>query len=140
VSRSRFVGVEVDVLPLALNGDSITVKRRLNHGETVTAQRLMFPRAEDGKRLPADPSLYQQELVLAYLVDWNLTDHGRPVPIRGLPREELVGALNALDDDDFLEIVRLVEAHVTAKQEERAQEKKPPAGESASSPTSTSPA
>lgn len=134
MSRSRFVPPEVDVVPLALNGDTITLKRRLNHGEAVQARARMFPRNADGT-IQRDPARYQEQLVLAYLVDWNLTDNGRAVPLRGLPDADRLSTLNALDDDDFLEIVAAVEAHTQRQAEAREAEKKTQAGASASPPT-----
>jgi hypothetical protein len=136
MARSRFVKPDTDTLPLS-EGDVIIVKRRLNHGETVESRARMFPRGEDGT-VRTDPARYRTQLVLAYLVDWNLTDDGRPVPMRGLPDEERAATLNALDDDDFLEIVTAIEQHIEAKAAERAQEKKLPDGATASPPTSPS--
>lgn len=137
MARERFIDPDTDTLPLS-NGDVIIVKRRLNHGETAESRTRMFPRGDDGKVI-SDPARYRQQLVLAYLVDWNLTHHQRPVPMRGLPDDERSAALDALDEDDFLDIVTAIEAHIEAKTAERAAEKKTPAGESGSPGTSPSP-
>lgn len=130
MKRSRFVRPEVKVIELS-NTDTITVKRKLNHGETVDARARMFPRKEDGT-ITADPRLYQHGLVLAYLIDWNLVDdHGEIVPIRGLSPADMESTLNALDEDDFAEIVRAIEIHVNEAAALQTEEKKPLAGVSA---------
>ena len=73
--------------------------------------------------------------VVAYLVDWNLTDaDGRPVVIRGAPTEFVIGALDNLDADGFDEIKTAITKHIAALEEE----KKIPATASASPATSDS--
>lgn len=134
---SRFVTPENRTLKLS-NGDSIVVKRRLNRGET--AEMFAHMRPSD----PADPRNLDSAkvglaTVLAYLLDWSLTDDdGQKVPVRDLSWDEREMVVNGLDPEDFAEIRRAVDAHVDAVQAERDAEKKPKGGETASSATSSS--
>jgi len=136
---SRFVRPESSVLHIS-QGDTLTVRARLNVGE----QRAMFARmyavdADDKRRV----DLLQVGLsrVLAYLIDWSLVDdQGRHVEIRDQPADVIEAALNALDPDDFREIREAIDAHVEAQDAARQAEKKSPSGDLASSATSTSPA
>ena len=138
--RSRFSRPEVTVLSLT-NGDTLTVKRRLTAGE----QRAMFarmyqPHGENGA-LSLNRMQIDLATMLAYLVDWSLVDDdGQPVPIRGLPPDEVATVLDALTPEDFKEISAAIDAHSEAMEAFRREEKKTPPGDAASSSTSPSPA
>lgn len=135
--RSRFAGSDVTVLKLA-NGDSLTVKRRLSAGE----QRAMFARmyhTVDG-RTRVDSIKVPIATCLAYLLDWNLTDDdGQPVAIKGLPPEDVAAILDALTPEDFKEISEAIDAHSSAMEDARNQEKKTEPGAAGLSSTSPSP-
>jgi hypothetical protein len=70
--------------------------------------------------------------VLAYLVDWTLTDEGEPVPIRGLSVDELGAVVDNLEGPDFREVREAIEAHERRESEAREAEKKTIAGGSGS--------
>jgi len=123
MGRSRFARPDTRTLTLA-NGDTLTVKRRL---ASVEGRRL--------RAMQAVPTLAEPGLVMAYLVDWSLPEY----PIAGKAHDDLGAALDALTDDDFDEIHAAINTHATAMAAERAEEKKLPAGESASVATSPSP-
>lgn len=132
---SRFVSPQLNILPIS-QGDTLTVKRRLNRGE----QSEMFARmrAADGT---IDRVKVGLETVLAFLMDWSLTDDaGAIVPYRDLDAEGRAHVLNSLDPDDFTEIREAIEDHVAAVAAAREAEKKTQAGATGSSATSPSPA
>ena len=135
--RSRFARPEVTVLTLA-NGDTLTVKRRLTAGE----QRAMFARmyrTVDGVT-KVDGLEVDRATVVGYLLDWSLTDdEGQPVPIRGLPPDELAIVVDGLTPEDFKEISAAIDAHSEAMSAVRQAEKKTPLGDTASPSTSPSP-
>jgi hypothetical protein len=135
--RSRFGSPEVTVLKLA-NGDTLTVKRRLTAGE----QRAMFARMYHtvNGSLKVNQMQVSVATCLAYLLDWNLTDDdGQPVPIRGLPPDELGLILDSLTPEDFKEIAEAIDDHTEAMEAFRREEKKTEAGAEASNSTSPSP-
>ncbi len=126
---SRFVRPDTKTLTLA-NGDTLLVKRRMNHGE----QRDAFLRMRSNAVNAVDA------MIVAYLLDWSLTDDdGRPIVIRDRPADEVQASLDNLDPDDFQEIKRAIEDHETAVMAERDAEKKQQGGEKESSATSPSP-
>jgi hypothetical protein len=78
-------------------------------------------------------------MVLAYLLDWSLTDEdGVHVEIRDKPREEVRSILRQLDPLDFQEIRVAVETHVAAQDQLREAEKNGQGGGSALPATSPS--
>lgn len=121
-----FARPDTDTLTLA-NGDTLVVKRRLNSGE-----------AREMKGMQAYPTLAEPGVVMAYLVDWSLTNDGKAVPVRGLSRPDLANVLDSLDEDTFDEIHAAIKAHREAMVAERAAQKKSPAGTPTSAPTSPS--
>ena len=136
---NRFVRPETVVLALA-GGETLVVKRRLNTGEERALAAAMMRAPTNGDDRPrVDPLKVGVETVLAYLLDWTLTDDGRPVPIREQPPENVRALLDALDYESFREIRAAIERHVTREAEARAEEKKSQATGSASSATSPSP-
>jgi len=76
---SRFVRPETCRLLLA-SGESLTVKKRLTHGEQRAAYARMSVAGPDGRRI-VDTLQHGMALVTAYLVDWHLLDDD--VSIRG---------------------------------------------------------
>jgi hypothetical protein len=132
---SRFVRPETVTLPIS-NGDSIVVKKRLTNGE----RRAMFARMYHNGVAPLRIDTLQTglALVLAYLLDWSLTDeNGSKVPIAGLSGEDLAAVVDSLGPDDFSEIKDAIEAHVAV--EEIAEEKKRVAASGATASAATSP-
>src|SRR4029434_6628201 len=69
--RSRFVRPEPVVIPIS-DGDTITVRRRLNAGEQHEMQASMYRLDPDG-RLQVDPRQVPMALVAAFLLDWSLS-------------------------------------------------------------------
>jgi hypothetical protein len=125
---SRFVRPDTAILKIS-KGDTLTVKRRLSHGEQRASFARMYLAGADGT-LKVNPFNIGMALVTAYLLDWSLTDDdGRPVPIRGVSAEELAFALDQLSPEDFAEIRTAIETHVAAMDAERAAEQHVPFGE-----------
>ena len=120
---SRFVRPQTRTLRLE-NGDRLIVRERLTAGEL----RAMFARVYtpgSGGRLEATPFMSGVGTVLAYLLDWDLTDDaGAPVVIRDLSTADLQQVIDSLDQESFLEIKTAIESHVVAMAELREQEKK----------------
>jgi hypothetical protein len=136
---SHFVNGATDVLTLP-DGATVIVRRRLNTGEThaLAAAMMRAPTAGDD-RLRVDPLKVGLETAVAYLVDWTLTDGGRPVPLRGLAPDEVRSSINMLEADVFQDMRQAIDAHVERQAAERAAEKKSQATAIGSSPTSPSP-
>jgi len=135
---SRFVPPDIKVLKIS-QGDTLTVKRRLNSGE----QRAMFSRMTlagvDGE-MRVNRLQIGMSKILAYLVDWSLTgDDGTLVAIRDQPIETVQAAIDALDTESYAEIREAIEKHANDVETEREQEKNGLAGENASPVTSPSP-
>lgn len=119
---NRFVAPETQVLKIS-RGDTLTVKRRLNAGEQRAAFARMALAGTDGA-LRINPLEVGLATILAYLVDWSLTDaSGKVVPISGQAPDVVAAALNALDPGSYAEIREAIEAHDAAVQEAREQEK-----------------
>jgi hypothetical protein len=124
---SRFVRPDTTVLPLS-NGDTITVKTRLNWGQQHDAHGRMYTLGSDGV-LHVNPSEIGFAMVVAYLVDWTLADDdGHVVPIRGIPVADLETILRTLDPESFGEIADAINEHETRTRATRDQEKKPLGG------------
>jgi hypothetical protein len=108
--KSRVVRPDTDVLEIS-NGDTLTVRRLLNHGEQTAAYQRMYIAGVDGQ-LRANVLQTGMALVTAYLLDWTLVDlDGKPIPIAGKPIEDIESALNAIDHQSFLEIKEAIEQH-----------------------------
>src|SRR5262245_51273878 len=121
--RSRFVRPDSVVIPIS-DGDTITVKRRLDHGEEHEKHaRLYYVEPEEG-RLRVDPLRVPMAPETAYLLDWSIGDEQGKVEIRGLAPEALERVLDKLDPEAFAEIGRAIAQHEGAQAEARAQEKK----------------
>jgi hypothetical protein len=120
-------------------GDWLLVRKHLTAGE----QREGFSRILTyrlGERLPEVHSKHLGlAMVVAYLIDWSITDaDDKPIAIRDQPYEFVAAALEAQLPESFNEILAAVQAHDAAMVAAREQEKKVQAGASAPDPTSTS--
>jgi hypothetical protein len=138
--RSRVVIPETRRLSIS-DGDWILVRKRLTHGETQEAFKRRYLSGVDG-RLHVDPVQIGHAQILAYLVDWSLTDpDGAVIPIKGQGADLVEGALNSFDDDTVAEILAAIRQHEVDMYTARETEKKTiPTGVNASSPISISPA
>jgi len=135
---SRFVRPEVTVLTLA-DGEKLTVRKRLNHGEQTACFARMYMTLASGER-KVDTLKVGLAMISAYLLDWTLTDDsGNVVQIRDKSLDDVESALNALDPYSFNEIRAAIEKHEIEMAKERAAGK-PTGGESKSAATSSSPA
>jgi predicted deacylase len=126
----RFVRPEITRLTIS-DGDTLTVRKRLTNGE----RRAMFTRlyhsgVTPGRLNTLDTGL---ALVVAYLIDWTLTDDsGALVPIRDLEGDDLAAILDGLDPESFGEIKDAIEDHVAAMDLEREKKTATTAGALAS--------
>ena len=119
MARNRFV--KPDTVRLSISdGDWLEVKKRLTAGEYRERLAREYVQGDDQK-LRADLRQSGIALIVAYVVDWLLTDDGRVVPFSE-------DALRAVDIDTFREILRAVEAHDEADEAARSAEKNAPAG------------
>lgn len=119
MARNRFV--KPDTVRLSISdGDWLEVKKRLTAGEYRERLAREYVQGDDQK-LRADLRQSGIALIVAYVVDWSLTDDGRVVPFSE-------DALRAVDIDTFREILRAVEAHDEADEAARSAEKNAPAG------------
>lgn len=124
---SRFVRPETSILTLA-NGDTLTVKRRLNAGESRARFARMSLAGVDGA-LNVNRLQIGLATMTAYLLDWSLRDDDqRPVVIREVTEAALTATLDALDPTSFAEIRDAIEAHEAAMDVERTTEKNGPDG------------
>jgi hypothetical protein len=130
---SRFVRPETALLTLD-NGDTLVVKVRLNTGETRALRAAILAGSEASA---ADRAAFP--VVLAYLLDWSITDDGRPVVIREQPADTVRAILDSLDYDSFIDIANAIGAHVQRQTQLRAEEKKTQTTATGSSATSPSP-
>lgn len=134
---SRFVRPDDTILKIS-NGDTLTVRRRLNHGEQSQMFERMYLAGVDG-RVHLNVLATGIAIVTAYLIDWSLTgEDGRVRVIRDQPIEVVTAALNELSPEDFGEIRAAIEAHERAMAAERSAAKKIHDGETDSVATSPS--
>jgi hypothetical protein len=112
MSVYRFVDPETRTLTLAA-GEVLIVKRRLNAGERREAMEGPFSHAT-------------LRMAAAYLLDWTLKDKQglNIVPYAGKSDDERRSILDALDPDDYDEIVEAIAKHAHAEREARIAEKK----------------
>jgi hypothetical protein len=93
-------------------GRTITIREELNHGETVAMRARMYRERADGQTV-VDPLKIPDAIVIAYLVDWTLTDASeRRLELRGLPPDDVQAVLNNLREPAVAEIKDAIEAHV----------------------------
>jgi hypothetical protein len=114
---SRFVRPDDCVtLPLS-DGDTITIRRRLTHGE---AQQLYQRSRRDGSD-ELDRLRATDAMVVAYLVDWTFrNDDGRVEPLPTDP-DERGDVIRNLDQESFGEILRIINAHHDAAAQKKTE-------------------
>jgi len=135
---SRFPPPSTKILHIS-KGDTLTVKARLNSGESRAAFARMAIELPDGT-LKIDPLKRGLGICAAYLVDWSLTDpSGEVVPIRGASFDDIIAALDRLDPESFIEVKDAIEAHDVSILAARTAEKNDHDGASESSAISPSP-
>lgn len=137
--RSRVVMPETKRIDLS-DGDWIVVRKRLTHGETQEAFKRRYLSGVDG-RLHVDPVQIGHAQIVAYLVDWSMTNpDGTTIAIKGQGADYIEGALNSFDDDSVAEILAAIRQHEVDMTEARDAEKKTIlTGAIESSPISISP-
>lgn len=134
---SRFVRPETKTIQIS-NGDWLLVKKRLSAGEQrATFSRLYTPSLDGDMRVnPIQVGLAQ---IVAYLLDWSLTDdEGKQVVIRDKSADDVTAILDNLDPESFAEIREAIEQHEEAMRDEREEQKKTRAGGNGSSTISPS--
>lgn len=121
-------------------GDWLLLKKYLTAGERRRIYAASVQPMLAGQSLPMVDSVEAGvSTVLAYLLDWSITDaDGKPVVIRDQPDSVKRAALDNLDADSFTEIQRAVQKHEAEMDVVRDQEKNVPDGGIASSATSSS--
>lgn len=120
---SRFVRPSTTTLAIS-DGDTLTVKTRLTHGERSDSYARQYTTDDDGK-LRLVPGQIKLSMVTAYLVDWSLTDDaGERIVIFGEPIEVVERMVRNLFPEDFDEICTAIEKHELKMKAARAQEKK----------------
>src|SRR3954471_22097962 len=118
---SRFVRPETTVLSIS-DGDTLTVKNYLTHGEQSRAYARMYRAGGEG----VDPQMVALSMVLAYLLDWSLTDDaGQQVLIRDKSDDDVRAVLESLHTDDFDEIREAIKAHEGRMAAARQEKKRP---------------
>lgn len=125
-----------DTLTIQLTeGDWILVKKRLTAGEN----REMLRRGRDPETGRVDGMNFGYSKILAYLVDWSFKGlDEKVIPIRDQSAATVGAALDAIDPDSYVEVLKAIDAHEEAMAAERAREKKTSAGALSSAPTSAS--
>jgi len=143
MGRCRVVRPQEVTLPLS-DGDWLRVKKRLTAGEAREQFARIVKDAPGGER----PTLSSMQVgisrILAYLLDWSLTDDkGVVLPLRNgrgeLAVDVMTASLNSIDPDSFGEILKAVEDHEEAMDKEREAEKNGTGGVNESSAISPSP-
>ena len=105
-----FVRPETVKLDL-VEGEWILVKQRLNAGEQRSMFRRLYLAGADGE-FRVNPDTVPTAFILAYLVDWSLTDAtGHKVEILQQPSDVVEEAIDALDPEKFANIKTAIEAH-----------------------------
>jgi len=125
-------------------GVTLTVKTHLNAGETRKTFGRMYRPGATGTEI--DPLLVGTSKILGYLLDWTgvIGTDGAPIVIptttSAAERDAFVaGALDAIDAEDFREILAAIDAHDDAMAAARAAEKNARDGATNGSATSPSP-
>jgi len=116
--------VPPDVVRLELSGgDFLDVKRELNYGEQRKMQTAGLKR--DGVDYVRDLEREEIVVILAYVLGWSFVDFaGAPLPFSE-------ATITGLGFDKVREIVRALNAHVTAEDARRAELRANPPGASA---------
>lgn len=124
-----------DTVRLALTDNEwLVVKKDLTAGDV--RERLSRMIRYRGDERSIDPVKVGLSTIVAYLLDWSVTDaDGRPVSITEQPSEFIEAALNALPPEAFAEILEAIETHETAMEEARKNESAGGTTQSAISPS-----
>lgn len=138
MSMSNFITPEPYRLTLS-DGQTVDIKRRLNHGETEDMLARISPYGVGVNRREV-----RTAKIAAYLIGWSLTDDaGTPVPMTAqggeLPEDARVDTIRSLDPDRAVEIHKAIEAHEAAEDTRRAEQKKTSGGSRPAATTSPSP-
>lgn len=120
---------------LLTDGKYVDIKKRLNHGETED----LFARIS-----PYGVGVNRREVrtakIDAYLLAWNLTKKGKPVPMSPeMPENVRLDTIRALNPDRAVEIHKAIEAHEERDAKVRADLKKTTGGKPPGDPISPSP-
>jgi hypothetical protein len=122
-------------LPLAY-GWTVTVWAELTHGQHTDMQIRMFRDGGNGE-IVRDLTKITDAAVMAYLVDWTLTDaQGQRIEIRGLKPDALQDVLRNLRQFAAGEVKQAIEAHHERQQAALADLKKTASTETPSATTS----
>jgi hypothetical protein len=117
------------------DGKYIDVRKRLNHGETEDMFAKMSPYGVGVNRREV-----RTAKIAAYVLGWNLTKKGAPVPMSPeLPENERTDTIRNLNSDRAVEIHKAIEAHEEAEAQTRADLKKTNGGKPVVDPTLPSP-
>jgi hypothetical protein len=120
------------------NGKYVDIKKRLNHGETEDLFARMSPYGVGVNRREV-----RTAKIAAYLLGWNLTKKGVPVPMGppdgDLPENVRTDTIRNLTSERAVEIHKAIEAHEEADATKRADLKKTSDGKPAADPISPSP-
>ena len=121
MAKSWFVRPETVTVQLP-EGQWIEVKKRLTVGESRKVMGSMVAEIRaDGRMTPNFEQAGKGE-VLAYLVDWSLTDEaGKRVPIDTDAKK--AAAIDNMSEEYFKILSQAIEAHVAAMDAERVAEK-----------------
>ena len=137
--ESPVVRPETKTLPPLSNGDTLTVKKRLNQGERRAERGRLYQQTADGSRR-VDPLQVGVSMVCAYLIDWTVKGlDGKVIDIRGKSADEMEAALDMLDPFVYDEIEQAIRDHETAILKERAAAKNIQGGEKSAPVISPSP-
>jgi len=118
-------------------GDWLLVKMHPTAGDERAIFRDMMREGATVDRL--DQVKVGMSRILHTLLDWSFTDHNdKPLVIRDQSKEDREAALNAIDPEDFIEVLDAIDQHRDAMEKLRVAEKNARAGANGSSPISPS--
>jgi hypothetical protein len=104
-------------------GDWVDVKKHITAGDQRRMFRRMIHQGARGDEI--DPVMVGPAKLAVYVLDWSITDaEDRPIRIREMTEEARISAFDELPPEDFAEILQAVEAHDSAMDALRAEEKK----------------
>jgi hypothetical protein len=111
------------------DGEWLLVRKYLTAGEERrTHKRVMKANPESG-RFEADLEQLGIAEIIAYLIDWSITDvDDKPIRILDAPYDFVYAALGNMDSEGYKRIVEALKLHVGAMALARDQEKKVPDG------------
>lgn len=120
---------ETTVLSIS-QGDTITVRKHLTSGESrAIARQSYVTDPVSGSTVMGNPVDIGLARVCGYLIDWTLTDaRQEPIAIWQQPPDVVRAALDAIDPECYVEILRAIELHDDAMRAERTQKKTIPDG------------